>query len=66
VYSSLKELGYAVYAIEDIDQNSFRSPLSKQESNMNIEAYRKQLKREYNIYEHTISVFTDRLRVKNF
>jgi len=66
VYRSLKELGYAVYAIEDIDQNSFRSPLSEQESNINVEAYRKQLEREYNIYEHTISEFTDRSGVKNF
>jgi dTDP-N-acetylfucosamine:lipid II N-acetylfucosaminyltransferase len=60
VYRSLSELGYAVYAIEDIDQNSFRSPLSEQESNMNVESYRKQLEREYNIYEHTIHEFIDR------
>lgn len=64
VYRSLSELGYAVYAIEDIDQNSFRSPLSEQESNMNVEAYRKQLEREYAIYELTINEFTNRTSKK--
>ncbi|MCK9627021.1 MAG: TDP-N-acetylfucosamine:lipid II N-acetylfucosaminyltransferase [Bacteroidales bacterium] len=65
VYCSLKELGYAVYTIEDINSSSFCSPLTEQESNMNIEVYRKQLEREYNIYEHTIRDFTERTHVYN-
>lgn len=66
VYRSLKELGFAVYAIEDIDQNSFHSPLSEQESNINVEAYRKQLERQNNIYENTINELTNRSNVKKY
>ncbi len=55
VYRSLKDLGYAVYTIENINQNSFLYPLTKKETNINQEIYRKQLDREYNIYENTIS-----------
>lgn len=41
VYRSLKDMGFAVYAIEDIDYNSFLVPLSKAELAQNEMAYDK-------------------------
>lgn len=60
VYRSLKQLGFTVYAIEDIEQNSFQSTLSLEETKKNVEAYRKQIEREYNIYENTIIEFANK------
>lgn len=42
VYRFLKNNGYVVYAIEDINENSFNEPLSLNEHEQNIQAYKKQ------------------------
>lgn len=39
VYRFLKEWGYVVYAIEDVDENSFSKPLTQEELELNAKAF---------------------------
>lgn len=39
VYKSLKDMGFVVFAIEDIDSNSFSMPLSKEDMEKNEQAF---------------------------
>lgn len=54
IYKFLKEAGYVVFAIEEIDSNSFATTLTEEEMGQNIEAYRKDFERRNKIYEETI------------
>lgn len=60
VYHYLKRLGVLVFAIEDIDETSFSSPLSYEEIVQNCIAYDKERERRLLIYEdfimHTYSM----------
>ncbi len=54
VYKELKGEGYFVYAIEDIDEHSFKMPLTKEEMQNNISIYNQDVKRRNRIYESFI------------
>lgn len=54
VYRYLKKIGCAVYTIEEIDYNSFNSPLSKEEIIQNKTAIYNQQLYNNNIYESVI------------
>ena len=43
VYKHLTAFGYKVFAIEDIDNNSFSTPLSENDHRANAEAYKKEI-----------------------
>ena len=49
-YRSLKEMGFVIYAIEDIDSNSFTSPLTNDEMIQNKQAYEQEKKRRSHLY----------------
>lgn len=57
VYNYLKKEGYIVYAIEDIDENSFFSPLTINEMNHNLDCLKKDRERRKIIYEKCLSDF---------
>lgn len=61
VYHFLKENGYVVYAIEDIDEHSFVTPLSKEEMRLNIKAFIKEYEYVNNIWN---SAFADLCKIK--
>lgn len=42
VYRFLKDWGYAVFAIEEIDENSFKTPLTEHELRLNADAFAKE------------------------
>lgn len=50
VYKCLKDAGYVVYTIEDIDDNSFVIPLTREEIHRNAEAFKKDA-----LYRNSIS-----------
>lgn len=54
VYKYLKDEGYIVFAIEDIDENSFQIPLTKEEIQNNISISNADSKRRNDIYESFI------------
>ena len=51
IYKYLKGEGYIVFAIEDIDENSFRIPLTKEETQHNISIANADCERRNEIYE---------------
>ena len=51
VYKTLKDSGYAVYAIEDMSEDSLLIPLSKEEMLQNINASQKEIARRQATYE---------------
>jgi len=53
-FASLKSLGFVVYAIEDINAESFTTPLTKEEIMQNVEASANEYHRRDNIYEECI------------
>jgi hypothetical protein len=50
-YINSKKLGYAVYSIEDINEDSFSTPLSMEEIKQNQEAVIRERKRRFEIFE---------------
>lgn len=55
VYKDLKALGYVVYAIEDIDENSFSTPLKLKELEMNAKALENQRDYVENVRENAFN-----------
>lgn len=55
VYKNLKEEGYSVFCIEDIDDESLNTPLSKVEIEKNIELTNQDAERRNQVYERCLS-----------
>jgi hypothetical protein len=60
-YKNHKELGYAVYAIEDMDECSLKTALTEAEIVQNCEANRRERERRQKIYESAISENIERI-----
>lgn len=54
IYQNHKELGYAVYAIDEINKDSFSSSLTPQEIEQNIIASKREYERRIDIYNKCI------------
>ena len=48
MFGYLREMGFVIYAIEDIDSNSFKTPITEVEHNQNVKAFEKQHNYCYN------------------
>lgn len=57
VYQNQKELGYVVYAIDEINKDSFSSSLTPQEIEQNIIASKREYERRIDIYNKCIEDF---------
>ena len=57
IYQNHKELGYAVYAIDEINKDSFSSSLTSQEIEQNIIASKREYERRIDIYNKCIEDF---------
>jgi len=55
IYKNYKELGFVVYTIEDMTMDSLKTPLTKDEIDINIKASIKEYNRRNTIYEHFIN-----------
>lgn len=55
VYNYLKEFGYVVYAIEDMSEDSFKTPLSKEEVEQIYAAQIKELNRRMSVFDSFLS-----------
>lgn len=54
-YKFLKSRGFEVFAIEDIDENSFHTPLTKEQQVRNIEALNDYVQYKNDIYETVVT-----------
>lgn len=50
-YMSLKKLGFVVYAIEEMDEESLVTPLSSEEKEQNQKAYENEIERRSTLYQ---------------
>lgn len=64
-YKNHKELGYEVYAIEDMDEDSLKTPLTEAENVQNCEANRRERERRQKIYESAIGEIIERKRINS-
>lgn len=63
-YKSFSELGFVVFALEDVDSNSFRTPLNMNQVRNNINAIKNEYVRRQNIYERCIQEIEKRVNKK--
>lgn len=61
IYKHLKNCGIIVYAIEDIDENSFNTPLTKEELEINMNAKLKELENRAGVYENVMNQLLNEL-----
>lgn len=61
-YKSLKALGFVVFAIEDIDENSFNTPLTEEEMRQNVEANKREVRRRDDIHDKCMRELLERFR----
>ncbi len=62
IYKYLKEAGFVVYAIEDINEESFNAPLTKEEQVQNCIAARNRSNRQNSISDTTINIMKSHKR----
>ena len=65
VYKNNIELGFVVYAIEDMDKASLSTPLSLEEIEQNIKALERERNRRMRIYQSCVKEIEDRIRRNN-
>lgn len=61
MYKHLKKCGIIVYAIEEIDENSFSTPLSKEELEINMNAKMQELKDRAVVYDNVMNQLLNEL-----
>ena len=62
VYKGLKTLGFVVFAIEEIDENSFKIPLTEKEMRQNLETFKKEVKRREDIHDKCMQELLDKFQ----